>query len=74
MSVGRPRKYKTEEERLNARKESQRRWAEKNKETVSYFRAKSFAKQFIKISEDEDIELLEEWLKERKKNMEKQSD
>lgn len=65
--MGRPPKYKTEEERKAAMKRSQKKWAEKNPETVGYIRAKSFAKQFIEISEDEDILLLEEWIKERKK-------
>lgn len=66
IEVARPQKYKTEEERLEARRKSQREWAKKNKETVAYIRSKSFAKQFIEMSEDEDIEILEQWIKERK--------
>lgn len=69
--MGRPRKYKTEEERKKAKNEAQQRWARKNQDTVAYIRAKSFAKQFIEMSEDEDIELLEEWLEERKKKRKK---
>lgn len=69
--MGRPRKYKTEEERKKAKSEAQQRWARKNQDTVAYIRAKSFAKQFIEMSEDEDIELLEEWLEERKKQKKK---
>lgn len=64
--MARPPKYKTEEERLEARRKSQREWAKRNKETVAYIRSRSFAKQFIEMSENEDIEMLEQWIKERK--------
>lgn len=64
--MARPKKYKTEEERKKAKKNSQKKWIAKNKETVAYIRAKSFAKQFIEISEEEDIEILEKWIEERK--------
>lgn len=64
--MARPPKYKTEEERREARKKSQREWAKRNKETVAYIRSRSFAKQFIEMSEDEDIEMLEQWIEERK--------
>ena len=62
------RKYNTEEERKEAMKKARKKWVEKNQETIAYIRAKSFAKKFIEMSEDEDIELLEKWLEDRKNN------
>nr|BAG74926.1 hypothetical protein [Enterococcus faecium] len=49
-------------------KKARKKWVEKNQETIAYIRAKSFAKKFIEMSEDEDIELLEKWLEDRKNN------
>ena len=66
--MARPRKYNTEEERKEAMKKARKKWDEKNQETIAYIRAKSFAKKFIEMSEDEDIELLEKWLEDRKNN------
>lgn len=68
ISIARPRKYNTEEERKEAMKKARKKWVEKNQETIAYIRAKSFAKKFIEMSEDEDIELLEKWLEDRKNN------
>ncbi|AMQ98767.1 TPA: hypothetical protein ONU04_001247 [Enterococcus faecium] len=68
ISMARPRKYNTEEERKEAMKKARKKWVEKNQETIAYIRAKSFAKKFIEMSEDEDIELLEKWLEDRKNN------
>ncbi|HAQ2741432.1 TPA: hypothetical protein IX422_001046 [Enterococcus faecium] len=68
ISMARPRKYNTEEERKEAMKKARKKWVEKNQETIAYIRAKSFAKKFIEMSEDEDIELLEKWLENRKNN------
>jgi hypothetical protein len=69
ISMARPRKYNTEEERKEAMKKARKKWGlKKNQETIAYIRAKSFAKKFIEMSEDEDIELLEKWLEDRKNN------
>lgn len=65
--MARPRKYNTEEERKEAMKRLGKNGL-KNQETIAYIRAKSFAKKFIEMSEDEDIELLEKWLEDRKNN------
>ena len=64
---GRPRKYLTDEERAAAIKEQKKKWTSKNKNTVDYIRAKSFAKKFIKMSDNEDLQMLEELIKEHKK-------
>ncbi|MBO0481518.1 hypothetical protein [Candidatus Enterococcus courvalinii] len=64
--MARPKKYKTEAERKKAREESKKKWVNKNKDKVAYIRAKSSAKLFVEMSEDEDVEMLEKWIKERK--------
>lgn len=68
--MGRPKIYKTELQRKKAKREAQKRWAKNNKETVAYIRAKSFAKQFIEMSEEDDLVLLEEWIENRKNQKE----
>ncbi|EMF0336531.1 hypothetical protein KCT23_002341 [Enterococcus faecium] len=65
--MARPKKYKTEEERKKAREKSKKKWASRNKDKVAYIRAKSSAKLFVEMSEDEDVEMLERWIEERKK-------
>jgi hypothetical protein len=66
--IGRPKIYKTEEEREQAKKDVQKRWVKNNYERVAYIRAKSYTKRFIAISEDKDLKEVEKWLKERKKH------
>lgn len=65
--MARPAKYKTEEEKRKARNKSQSAYNQRNKEKVAYIKAKSSAKKFVEMSEDEDIEMLEQWIEERKK-------
>lgn len=47
------------------KKASNRRWDDANRERVKYLNKKSTAKNFIKIAELNDIEILKEWIKER---------
>jgi hypothetical protein CLOSPO_01924 len=47
------------------KKASNRRWDDANRERVKYLNKKSTAKNFIKIAELNDIEILKECIKER---------
>lgn len=65
--MGRKRIYNSKEEYLEAQVESKKKWREKNQDRVAYIRAKSAAKKFVNLSDEEDLEMLEEWLIDRKK-------
>lgn len=71
--MGRPPKYKNEEEREQAKIDARKRWAKENQSKVAYVRAKSFTKKFIDMSEDEDLKIIEKWLEERKKKSKEES-
>lgn len=47
------------------KKASNKRWDDANRERVKYLNKKSTAKNFIKIAELNDIEILKKWIKER---------
>ena len=66
---GRPRKYLTDEERAAAIKEQKKKWTSKNKNTVDYIRAKSFAKKFIEMSDRKNIEMLEKMIEHKKSTL-----
>lgn len=65
--MGRKRIYETEKDYLAAQEKSKKRWRENNQQRVAYIRAKSAAKKFVSLSDDDDLEMLEEWLNERKR-------
>lgn len=68
---GRKKKYATEEEKSAALREQKREWRRKNTEKVSYNRRKSFARKFIELGNQEDLDMLEQWLEQRKEELEK---
>lgn len=68
---GRKKKYATEEEKKAALREQKREWRRRNTEKVSYNRRKSFARKFIELGNQEDLDMLEQWLEQRKEELEK---
>lgn len=68
--MGRNRIYNSEKEYLEAQLESKKKWRYNNQERVAYIRAKSATKKFVSLSDEEDLDMLEEWLNERKRALE----
>lgn len=67
--MGRPKLYRTKEEELEAKRMSKKKWAKRNQERVNYIRAKSFAKKFIQISDNEDLKWIEKLTQKRKEEL-----
>jgi hypothetical protein len=55
-----------------ARKKANEKWNKKNKERKNYLQDRSKAKSFIRKATKEDLEELEELIKERKENESKE--